>query len=720
LFSQGIRKRKLIKFKYVILIIVLLSGITLKIGAFSLTTANKLHNPQISRTKSYTTQLINDCSFDSPLDYWNSTIEGDFSDVNASLVSGEAHYNIMGENRTFSLISNPPLNSTWNAVQNLDYPSFPDFYGISENGAWVSHYWREGPDQSVAINWDTNLTMPVDMSDYIITSANISTIVNGSVETYSADPPDYSDGIDTANDDCERFSIGDYVRFYVKISDLEKSKEYEIAHLQTTDLGQDSDPEIEYLNDSQLIPITEESLIIFLTSVLNTDNHNFTLTIGMRIWCEDNFPQDSDWWKLLRIKSVNLTFSYEKKIDKFTTLSWSQIGCRINDLSLYKVDLVDANLNFKYKLDNPWPSSLSPNSEIVIFVNNVEMLETIKLIDSNFSIFFQEAKLGGFDVSSFISEEENISISIQLYLADEFILDKIIKISIDDVILEISYVEFIPEKDISMYIFWAIIIALLVIIGILSALSLRSYIFLPRTKKRESYLMLRTQKFKDIRNLQAIILIHKESGLPIFSRGYSFVLEKKKTIFSGFIQALSIIGEEISSEDQKKIEKTIDKIDYNKIIELDLKKFFCLVLDIEELRTVLILKSRSSKRLKQIMFNFTLALYLRISKELKNFDNDVTLYPPIVLPLLDEYFELYYKENFITDYSEKDIQNIKKKYKLSKLQIQILNTVFSILSEKRTFRLMGILEKLSERNEDLIIDAIETLIEHKLILPYDG
>ena len=240
--------------------------------------------------------------------------------------------------------------------------------------------------------------------------------------------------------------------------------------------------------------------------------------------------------------------------------------------------------------------------------------------------------------------------------------------------------------------------------------------------KKRTNLLLRTQKFKDIRNIQAIILIHRESGLPIFSRGYSLVMKGKKTLFSGFIQAISIIGDEISNEEQNKSKKkkSSDKIDNSKIIELDLKQFFCLVLDIEELRTVLILKSRSSKRLKQIMFNFTLTFYLKISKKLENFDNDLTDYPAIVSPLLNEYFELYYKENFITDHHEKDVQNLKKKHKLSKIQVQIMNAVLSILSERRTFRLMDVLEELNEKNEDLVIDAIETLIEHKLILPYDG
>ena len=708
----------------ILYIIVILISFLLNLNNFGSDSNIYLDNDklQLSNKKFYEIQWLENPTFDSPIECWKCNIEGDASDVNATSSQGEANFEVLGDQNSFTFIADPPIASDWNVVLNPEYPSFPDIYEINTLGACVSHYWAEGSDQSVAINWDKNLTMPIDMSDYVVTSAKISVVANGSVETYSDDPPNYSEGIDTANDNCEFFSTGDYARFYVKISDLEKNKEYEIAYYQTYNLGQDSDPEIAYMNDTQLISVPEESLIIFLTSVLNSDNNNFTITIGMRIWCEDNFPQDSDRWNLLIIKSANLTFSYEKKIDKLTSVSWNQIGKKINDLSKYKIEIIDAHINFKCKIDSVWPSSLSPNSEIRILINNMKILETIKFADSNISTFFQDAKLGGFDVKLLIPEEENVSVSIQLYLADDFILDEIITISIDDVVFEISYIEFIPEEDLSTQVFWIVFSTLFAIIGILSALSLRSYVYIPRKKKRENYLILRTQKFKDIRDIRAIILIHRESGLPIFSRSYSLIMKGKKTLFSGFIQAISIIGDEISSEDQKKTKKikSTEKIDYDKIIELDLKQFFCLVLDVGELRTVLILKSRSSKRLKQIMFNFTLALYLKISKKLENFDNDLTDYPSIVLPFLFEYFELYYKENFVTKHHENDIPNLKKKFKLSKLQIQILNVVFCILSEKRTFRLMDILEKLSEKNEDLIIDAIETLIEYKLILPYDG
>ena len=639
--------------------------------------------------------------------------------MNATITQGVANFNVMGDQDTFSFSADPPLASDWNHTLNPEFPSFPDWYWFDSNGACVSHYWNEGPDQSVAINWDKNLTIPVDISDYLITSAQISAIVNGTVETFSADPPDYSDGIDTANDSCDEYSTGDYARFYVKISDLEKSKNYEVAHYQTFELGQDSNPEIPYLSDTQMISVSEEALILFLTSVLNSDHHNFTLTIGMRIWCEDNFPQDSDWWQILTIKSINLTFTYEKKINKFTSSSWSQIGNKIEDLSDYEIEIIDANLNFKQKIDKAWPSSLSPNSEIRILVNNIKILETIKLIDINITGLFQEAKMGGFDIISLISKEENVSIAIQLYLADEFIFDQIITVSIDDVVLEISYIEFIPEEDISALLLWLFITALFVIIGILGSLSLRSYVFLPRQQRKKSYLILRTQKFKDIRNLLAIITMHQPSGLPVYSQSYSSIMKGKNTLFSGFIQAISIIGDEITRSDKEvsKTKRYKDKVDFHKVVELDLKQFYCLILDVEELRTVLILKSKSSKRLKNLLLHFSFAVYVKISERLKNWNNDIHSLDDTIQPLVYEYFDIYYKDPFKVNIQESELLKYKKKMNLSKFEFQIMNTIFLILKEKSHFKLMDILEMETDKNEDEIINALESLIEFKLISP---
>ncbi|MFW9940598.1 MAG: hypothetical protein ACFFFT_06125 [Candidatus Thorarchaeota archaeon] len=691
---------------------------------FVLITFNFQLNAYALKEVHHTQNWIENSNFNS-LDSWFYLQGGDVSDVNTKIQYEQGHFEILGEKKEFSLVADPPLALNWTESSNPIYHNRPQEYNITTDGCRVYHLFN---DQTAVTNpsiqWDTNISLSENISDYIITSASIKAIVyaNASLDI------DRANDTECRNDlwrEIDTYDVGDYVQFYVLVSDLEKEKIYEIAYFQTEDLGTGNPPGgapgWDILNDTYMISYPEEDLIFYLSSVLNTDYRNFTLTVGMLLHFEDNCVVDWDYdeFNELIIKYVNLTFSYEKKIDQSTSISFNQNLSKLSDESENKIEIMDARLYFKYKIDQNWTKS-SPNTEIRILINNIRIPETIELIDYNYTSFFQDAKIEGFNIKSLISEQDDALISIQLYLADVFELDRVIIISIDDIFLEISYIEFIPTSDNSILILWILISILLVIIGILGALSLRSYFFIPRKTKRASYLLLRTQKFKDINNIQGILLIHRSSGLPIYSRTYSTFMKGKKTLFSGFIQALSIIGDEISNNEPKKTKdiKSIEKLDYHKIIELDLKTFYCLILDIGELRTVLILKSHSSKRLKQIMFNFTLALYLKITKRLENFNNDTTEYPEVITPLLDEYFELFYKENFITEHHEKDIESIKKKYKLTKIQLQIMHNIFSVLSEKRTFRLMDIIEKFDDKNEDLIIDAMETLIDYKLIIPY--
>jgi hypothetical protein len=673
----------------------------------------------------YTEQILEDPSFDSPIECWKNNVEGDNSDVSGCLSDGRADFSILGEQHTFTLVADPPLALDWTEVDNPNFPNHPDVDEITAEGCRISHEFDDQTAvQNPSVHWDINVTMPVNMLDYIITSASIQAVINATVDENLDRYDDYLYGRlarTSPNEIVDTYGVGDYARFYVLISDLEKTKVYEIANFQTEVIGSGSPPGTDYLLDTYMLSVPEEVLQFYISSVLNTDNHNFTVSLGIRLNTEDNIVNqwDLDTFNELIIKSVNLTFTYKKKIDKFTSVSWSQIGRKVEDISRYVIEITEANLNFIYKIDKDWPSTLSPNSEIRILVNNIRILETIKLIDTNATSLFQEATIGGFDITSMVSKEENVSIEIQLYIADEFIYDQIITVSIDDVFLEISYIEFLPEEDISALLLWLFITALLVIIGILGSLSLRSYVFLPHQQRKKSYLSQRTQKFKDIRNLQAIIAMHKPSGLPMYSQSYSSIMKGKDTLFSGFIQAVSIIGEEMTRSDKKgpKTTKNKGKLDFHKVVELDLKQFYCLILDVEELRTVIILKSISSKRLKEILVHFSFAVYIKISERIKNWDNNINSLDEIIQPLVCEYFDIYYKDPFKVNIQESELLKYKKKLNLSKFEFHIMNTIFLLLKEKSHFKLMDIFEKETDKNEDEIICATESLIEFKLISP---
>ena len=371
--------------------------------------------------------------FDDPIgSQWSTTIVGDDTDVSTSPNGGEASYDILGDAGSWELDASLN-NDTWIAVNNSAYPDRPDEYNVTSEGFWVSQLWGDTygqrADQSTSIHFDYNVSMPVNMSDYTITSASVSAVVNASVHANDAG----NGGIEVPGDATHQEADFDYIRYYLLVSDLPKEKVYEIASNQTTDLGKDSAGLMDVMNDTLMIPVSEENLIFFLTSVLNTNDLNFTVTVGIRIFAEDNWNSDRDFFDDIFVKNVSLSFTYEKKMNQLTTVSWDGIG---NSLNSTNVLIKDASFEYSYKIDTPWPVDDSPNSELRMFVSNKQITETIKL--SALDTSYQHTSL--YNVTSMISLDENITLSIQTYIGDNFVLDSPISVSIDNVMLRLTYI----------------------------------------------------------------------------------------------------------------------------------------------------------------------------------------------------------------------------------------------------------------------------------------
>ena len=78
--------------------------------------------------------------------------------------------------------------------------------------------------------------MSVNMSDYIIKGASIQAVVNATADENLDRYYDFVFGRNariSPTVPVDQYGDGDYVRFYILLSDLEKNKVYEIAHLQT-------------------------------------------------------------------------------------------------------------------------------------------------------------------------------------------------------------------------------------------------------------------------------------------------------------------------------------------------------------------------------------------------------------------------------------------------------------------------------------------------------
>ncbi len=443
-------------------------------------------------------------TFEDPIEpIWFPDIEGDESDVDTSTSLNQANLQILGEEYTFEVIADPP-DGNWTAVNNPSFPRFPDNHFTDSVGLNVYHYWDEDEDQThntPSVHWKRNFTMPVNMADYIITSASIQSTFNATVTV----GPHSGGGIDCPGDTLPQSSTFDYARFYVLVSDPNNTYEYEIAYNQTVDLGQDS-PEISNYSDTRMVNIPEDVLIAFLTSIFKENNFNFTITLGIDIYCEDNEPGvDEDRWDSLIIRSLDFKFTYRKKIDQFTSVSWNQEGAAISGSNKL---ITGATLLFKYKIDQDWTSS-SPNSEIRVLINNNLHSETIKL--SKVTNTFQEAKTGGYDVTFLILKDVNISLSIQIYLADEFGLEKVITVSITDVYLYISYIVTFPDIFSEPWIF-----AGLFIIAIIGASLLAAYLIAYQTYLKYPVPVRKVRKYRKT------LTKEKDPGVHIIKRKSSF------------------------------------------------------------------------------------------------------------------------------------------------------------------------------------------------------
>ncbi|MFX1258299.1 MAG: hypothetical protein ACFFAN_10590, partial [Promethearchaeota archaeon] len=416
--------------------------------------------------ESHTEEWLENGDFEDDEEEWDLETEGDSSDVDADISDGEANYIIEGyEINNFVLISGTPNNTQtspgWKLSLNPNYPKYPDEYKINESGCYASHWWGEQADQKVSVEWDKIITMPIDMSDYIITSASLQITVNATVEAYPSgfyedefpNPDNERCGIEVAGDFTNgadydydpiipQFAVGDYIRFYCIFSNPKKDINNTVLSYQTTDLGSDDgQPKWDTLPNTVIEAEDEEELIFLMNQALKTDNRNFVITLGIFINCEDNFYHDHDFFNFTYINSCDLTFTCVKKINQLTSVSWEQVG---EEISGRNIEITDAELNFDYKIDDDWPSA-SPNSEIRIYINDKEHSETIELSEAESS--FEEASDDGFDVTDLIKKDKDIALAIQIFIADEFGLDHPITISIDDISLVISYDVLIPPEQ---------------------------------------------------------------------------------------------------------------------------------------------------------------------------------------------------------------------------------------------------------------------------------
>jgi len=417
------------KIKKLNLIVILVLLILISVPLINLTcdvnsTYNQLNTPLNLLAQK---QIINNNEFITTESwFYTKGDQGDNASVDAETINGKANYYILGEQRNFELIGVPNSigSPNWVEFAKPDY-YLPDTTGIDSEGCYVSHVWAEKSNQFPGVHWRKNISMSVDMSDYEITSASIEVMFNASVNS----------NVDVLGESAlNQFGIGDFVIFYVLISDINFINSYFVARNQTIDLGRDTGPLT--ISDKLIESYSENVLITALNSAFEKDytHSNFTITLGIDIYSEDNWGSDIDTFNSLRIKSCNLNFTYERKITKFSSISCNQIGEKISSKS---IRITNALLYYNYSINEIWPYDLSPFSEMRVLINENPYQTVLNL--NSFTTSSQQLIIQGSDFTSLFREKENNLISIQIFIANTFGLNRTLILSIDSIYLFISY-----------------------------------------------------------------------------------------------------------------------------------------------------------------------------------------------------------------------------------------------------------------------------------------
>ncbi len=272
------------------------------------------------------------------------------------------------------------------------------------------------------------------------------------------------------------------------------------------------------------------------------------------------------------------------------------------------------------------------------------------------------------------------------------------------------------------FLIWIIIIGLVAVIGILGVLSLRSYVILPRRREREAELMSKIQVFKDTWNIRAVILIQRDSGLPVYSEEISMDKDQDSFLISGFIQAITAFSETFVEKEFKGAIKLATEYEYLRtIIDLDFKFFQLLVCDYETVRVLLVLREEASELLKKQLYLLAVSINSQFSEELRAFSGNVNAISKELGDLLNQFLFLHYNRPFEVTPNRNYLDSVLESSEITKLERRLVNVISSMTKINKMFTLRAVIDLIEEKNEDLVLEALNSLILRKVIIsPYSS
>ena len=220
-----------------------------------------------------------------------------------------------------------------------------------------------------------------------------------------------------------------------------------------------------------------------------------------------------------------------------------------------------------------------------------------------------------------------------------------------------------------------------------------------------------------MRNIEAIIISSKQSGMTLYNRTFSILDEDYITGFSGFIQAITILGKQYTKEGVKVESEDKLKDNVKEIKELDFNFFHSLICDYEQIRIILLLREKSSEQLRKEIEHLAKDLYSECEDLIVGFMGNLKALKVPFEEVIDRHLAFYYKGPFTLNKNEK-YQSLKLSGDLSKLEVRVLNVLESQAKYNKQFYLNDLFTSLLQNvDQDSLIIAIESLIAHELIIP---
>ncbi|MFX1258342.1 MAG: hypothetical protein ACFFAN_10805 [Promethearchaeota archaeon] len=174
---------------------------------------------------------------------------------------------------------------------------------------------------------------------------------------------------------------------------------------------------------------------------------------------------------------------------------------------------------------------------------------------------------------------------------------------------------------------------------------------LPKKKHHIEALKQMYQRLSDSENIQYILVLSKNSGIPISKRSVT-ELPVDDNLLSGFLSAISSFGAEIGSRIQEQKKTTVDLIDSSispnlktldrvgGLQELSYGRFKIILEEGEYVKTALLLLKKSSNSLWEKLRLFTQSFEETFKKELINFSGEQVEIIPVTR-LIEKIFEIH-------------------------------------------------------------------------------